>query len=158
GGQELKLEGETPVQAGSFTAGADWKEVSFSKTVEGRYLCLEALNSQQPGDPLSTVAELELTGADGRALPTTKWQVVYASSEEVTSANHSADKLYDLQESTFWQSQSVGAKPQHPHQVVIDLGEVRSIRGFRYLPRSDKRSEGMLKDYKLYFKTSPFKF
>ncbi|MEI6950849.1 glycoside hydrolase family 35 protein, partial [Paraflavisolibacter sp. H34] len=25
GGQELKLEGETPVQAGSFTAGADWK-------------------------------------------------------------------------------------------------------------------------------------
>ncbi|RZM04424.1 MAG: discoidin domain-containing protein [Pedobacter sp.] len=101
---------------------------------------------------------MELIGLNGEALSTLKWKVVYASSEEITSANHAADKIFDQQESTFWQTQSVGAKPGYPHQVVIDLGEEQRIKGFRYLPRSDKKVDGMIKDFKLYIKTVPFSF
>jgi beta-galactosidase len=157
-GQSLQLEKEVPVLSGSFTAGNEWKEITFTKPNEGRYICLEALNAQQANDPLASIAELELIGKDGKALSTLQWKVVYASSEEITSANHAADKIYDLQESTFWQSQSVGAKPLHPHQIVIDLSAVETIRGIRYLPRSDKKTDGMIKDYRIFIKKEPFKF
>ena len=86
------------------------------------------------------------------------WKIIYADSEEVTAGNHSADKIYDQQESTFWQSQSVGAKPGYPHQVVLDLGTVETIKGFRYLPRSDKKTDGMIKDFRLFISKKPFTF
>ncbi len=53
-------------------------------------------------------------------IPVTKWKIVYADSEELTSGNYTADKVFDQHESTFWQTQSVGSKPEHPHHIVID--------------------------------------
>lgn len=156
-GQTLQLTGETPVHAGAFAAGHGWQNVDFAAVQNGRYFCFEATSPQQAADALATVVEMELIGADGKPLSSLQWKVAYASSEEVTSANRSADKLYDQQESTFWQSQSVGAKPGYPHQVVIDLGSVQTIKGFRYLPRSDNRKEGLIKEYKVYLKKEPFK-
>lgn len=155
-GQTIRLEQETPVYNGSFPGGSGWKDVSFSTAYEGRYLCLEVLNGQQKGDPLASIAEIEVLGKEGKALSTLNWKVVYASSEEITSGNHGADKVYDLQESTFWQSQAIGAKPNYPHQIVIDLGGVEQISGIRYLPRSDRKVDGMIKDYRLFIKKDIF--
>lgn len=155
-GQALNLAGESPVHTGSFDGGSGWKEITFSVPAEGRYICLEALNAQKQGDPLTTLAEMELLGADGQVLSSLRWKVIYASSEEVTAGNYSADKIYDQQESTYWQSQSVGSRPTHPHQVLLDLGKVETIKGFRYLPRSDKKTDGMIKDYRVFVKKDPF--
>lgn len=155
--QALDLSAEKPVLIDSFAAGNGWKEATFDKVYRGRYFCLEALSAQQEKDPLTSVAELELIGADGAPVSTLKWKVVYADSEEITAANHAADKVYDQQESTIWQSQSVGGKPVHPHQIVIDLGETIQIKGFRYLPRSDKSVNGMIKRYRVFVKQTPFK-
>ncbi|MBC8051683.1 MAG: beta-galactosidase [Sphingobacteriaceae bacterium] len=157
-GQNLNLSGENPIHIGSFPAGEGWKEVNFEKTFKGRYLCFEALNSQDAKDGLTTLAELELIGADGTTLPRLKWNVLYADSEETTASNSSADKVFDLQETTFWQSQSVGKRPSHPHQIVIDLGEVVTIKGLKYLPRADKKTAGMIKDYRVFLKTDLYKF
>ena len=115
------------------------------------------MNSQKETDPLTTLAELELIGTDGKIIPVLKWKIVYASSEETTSGNYTADKVFDQQESTFWQTQSAGAKPAHPHQMVIDLGQIESIKGFRYLHRFDNKPQGMIKEYKIYIKSEPFK-
>lgn len=156
--QALNLSAEKPVATGSFAAGNGWKDVTFDKVQQGRYFCLEALNAQTDKDPLTSVAELELTGTDGTPISTLQWKILYADSEEITSANNAADKVYDQQESTIWQTQTVGAKPTHPHQIVIDLGEVVKVKGFRYLPRSDRSSNGMIKDYRVFLKTSSFKF
>ncbi|WP_187264340.1 beta-galactosidase [Pontibacter beigongshangensis] len=156
-GEELDLSGEVPAITGSFSPGNGWQEVQFQQTQQGRYLCFEALNAQQANDPLASMAELELLDEKGNQLSRLKWKVVYADSEEITAANHAADKVYDQQESTFWQTQTVGGKPKHPHQVVIDLGEVVKVKGFRYLPRSDKSTAGMIKDYRVFLKESPFK-
>ncbi|SMO48773.1 beta-galactosidase [Solitalea koreensis] len=156
--QNLNLSAEKPVLQGSFAEGNGWQEIRFDKVKKGRYFCLEALNAQTANDPLTTIAELELTGIDGKLLSSLKWKVIYADSEEITAANHAADRVYDKQESTFWQSQSVGDKPQHPHQLIIDLGEEVQLKGFKYLPRSDKSKAGMIKDYRIYLKTDNYNF
>jgi beta-galactosidase len=157
-GQQLNLSAEKPVATGSFAAGNGWKEVCLKSIQKGRYFCLEALNAQQENDPLTTIAELELVADDGTAITGLKWKILYADSEEVTSENHAADKIYDKQESTFWQTRSVGVKPPHPHQVVIDLGENVRVKCIRYLPRSDKSVQGMIKDYRIFLKEKPFRF
>ena len=156
-GQKLELSIESPVYSGTFNNDNGWKIVDFQKTSSGRYFCLEVLSSHKNTDPLTTLSELELIGADGKKIPVAKWKIVYADSEEVTSGNYTAEKVFDKQESTFWQTQSVGVKPTHPHQIIIDLGQVESIKGIRYLHRFDNKPEGMIKDYKVYLKATPFK-
>jgi beta-galactosidase len=156
-GQELDLKAEKPALQASFAAGAGWKDVSFDKVQQGRYFCIEAINSQNEKDVLTSIAELELIGENGTTLSDLKWKVVYADSEETTASNSSGDKVFDHQETTYWQSQSVGSKPTHPHQIVLDLGESVKIKGFRYLPRADKNGSGNIKDYRIFVKGSPFK-
>jgi len=156
-GQNLDLSKEIPIASGEFPATDEWKEQSFNKATKGRYFCFEATSAQQANDPLTTIAELELIGEDGKSISSLKWKVLYADSEETTASNSSADKVFDSQESTFWQSQAIGAKPVHPHQVVIDLGEIVGVKGFRYLPRSDKKTAGMVKGFRAYLKVTPFK-
>lgn len=157
-GQNLNLSTESPIHTASFTAGEGWKEAQFGKVSQGRYLCFEALSSQDAKDEITSMAELELIGEDGNPISRLKWKAVYADSEETTASNASADKVYDQQESTFWQSQALGGRPKHPHHLVLDLGEIVKIKGLRYLPRSDRKTAGIVKDYRIYFKTSEFKF
>jgi Beta-galactosidase len=156
-GQALDLSNEVPLKTGSFAAGQGWKTVSFDKTIVARYVCLEALNSQK-GDPFTTLAEIEITGENGTMIPRSQMKLVYADSEEVSAENNSADRVFDNQESTFWHTAYKSQKPVHPHQIVIDLGEEVKIKGFRCLPRTDNSENGMIKDYKFYAKSTPFKF
>lgn len=157
-GQQLKLEGVTPVATGSLPSGSGWKTVNFDAVKEGRYFCLEALSAQNENDPVTSVAEIELLGEDGNVVSTLSWKVLYADSEEVTSANNAADKIYDAQESLIWQTQVTGGKPKHPHQVVIDMGLVFKVKGFRILPRSDKSTVGIVKEFRFYLERNSFRF
>lgn len=156
-GQALDLSNEIPLKTGSFAAGQGWKTVTFDKTIVARYVCLEALNSQK-NDPFTTLAEIEITGDNGAMIPRSQMKLVYADSEEVSAENNSADRVFDNQESTFWHTAYKSQKPEHPHQIVIDLGEEVKIKGFRCLPRTDNSENGVIKDYKFYAKSTPFKF
>jgi beta-galactosidase len=156
-GQVLDLSSELPVKTGRFDTLSGWKEILFDKEVAGRYICVEALSSQRPKDSCTSIAELEVTGVNGEVLSRLKWKIVYADSEEITSANNAADKLFDQQESTFWQTESAARNPGHPHQVVIDMGEEVKLRGFRYLPRSDRNPRGIIKDYRVFISKQPFR-
>lgn len=155
-GQTLDLTNEIPIKTGSFEAGQGWKTILFDKTIVARYVCLEAMNSQK-GDQYTTLAEIEITGDNGAMIPRSQMKLVYADSEEVTAENNSADRVFDNQESTFWHTAYSSQKPGHPHQIVIDLGEEVKIKGFRCLPRTDNSENGVIKDYKLYVKSTPFK-
>ncbi len=151
--QKLTLSGLTSVASGSFGPGKDWQAVKFAATA-GRYLCLEALNSQTD-DNYTTCAELELLGADGREIPREDWKVAYADSEEVDADDGRADNVFDLQPTTFWHTQWEGAQPAHPHRLVLDLGKVQTVTGLRYLPRQDS-ANGRIKDYRVYVQTDAF--
>lgn len=153
-GQNLNLKGESPVAVGELSAGNGWQEVKFGKTVAGRYFCLEALSAQD-GKDNAAVAEFYLLDENGKPLSRQHWKIEYADSESTSWGNFTADKIYDLQESTYWSTRD-GNK--YPHQFVISLGEYVKISGFRYLPRAEESYPGMIKKYKAYVKSTPFNF
>ena len=66
-GENLNLSGEKPVFTGSFKPGNGWQEVKFNKPVTGRYVCIEALNSQD-GKDLACIAEMYFLDKDGSRL------------------------------------------------------------------------------------------
>ena len=153
-GQNLNLKGEKSVAVGELTAGNGWQEVKFGKTVAGRYFCLEALSAQD-GKDNAAVAEFYLLDENGKPLPRQHWKIEYADSESTSWGNFTADKIYDLQESTYWSTRD-GDK--YPHRFVINLGEDVKVSGFRYLPRAEESYPGMIKKYKAYVKSTPFNF
>ena len=153
-GEELKLSGETPVLSGSFKAGNGWQEMKFGKSVSGRYVCIEALNAQD-GKDLACIAEMYLLDENGERLSREPWVVKYADSEDVSQVNRSADKIFDLQESTYWSTEAGAA---YPHTVVIDLGAKHTLTAIQYLPRMESNVPGGIKDFKVYVKEGNFKY
>ncbi len=152
-GENLKLDGETPVAVGQFQAGNGWQEIKFSAPQTGRYVCLEALNNHN-GDEYACIAELYLLDEKGERLSREPWRISYADSENITSGNQAGDKIYDLQESTYW---STVKGVQFPHQIIIDLGRVRTITALQYLPRMESTIPGAIKDYRIFVKKDKFK-
>ena len=153
-GEKLKLTGEKVIHEGAFTPGNGWQEVRFAAPAKGRYFCLEAL-SPQANDNIAAVAEFDVLGVDGKPVSREHWKIRYANSEETRSGNRTADKIFDLQESTFWMT--VDNVP-YPHQLVIDLSKLETVTGFRYLPRAEKEYPGMIKEYRVYVKSADFNY
>nr|HXK76068.1 beta-galactosidase [Bacteroidaceae bacterium] len=137
-GQTLNLSVEKPVVSGQFKPGNGWQEVTFDKPYTGRYICLEALNAQD-GKELACVAEMYVLDKNGERLSREPWVVTYADSEDVSHVNRSADKSFDLQESTYWSTEK---GKQYPHSVVIDLGAVHTVSAVQYLPRMESTVPG----------------
>lgn len=151
-GQNLDLKAEKAVATGNLKPGNGWQEVSFGKPSKGRFFCLEALNAQDGKDE-AALAEFYLLDENGKPLPRQHWKIAYADSESTRWGNFTADKIFDLQESTYW---NTADKAPYPHQIVIDLREEVTITGFRYLPRAEEGYPGMIKGYKVYVKEEPF--
>ena len=116
---------------GTFDNKSGWAQVQMP-AAEGRYFAIETLESYDKNG-VSAIAELDVIGADGRPISRENWRVAYASSETV-DGNHTADKVYDLQESTYWLTD---AKATAPHRLVIDLGKSCRVTGFRIMPRAE---------------------
>ena len=153
-GEKLNLNGETPVLQAAFTPGNGWQEVRFASSANGRFFCLEALTPQAE-DNIAAIAEFDILDADGKPISREHWKIRYADSEETRSGNRTADKIFDLQESTFWMT--VDNVP-YPHYLVIDIDKEQPITGFRYLPRAEKGYPGMIKDYRVYISKDDFKY
>lgn len=153
-GENLDLSGEQPVLSGSFNPGNGWQERKFDQPVTGRYVCLEALSAQD-GKDLACIAEMYLLDENGERLSREPWIVNYADSEDVSHVNCSADKIFDLQESTYW---STTKDTPYPHSVVIDLGSTRTLTGIQYLPRMESEVPGGIKDFKVYVKSKAFNY
>ena len=157
-GQNLDLAGETPAVAGALPNADGWQTVKFDKPVQGRYICLEALSEQGGSKTMTSAAELVALDADGRDISRIGWSVVYADSEETDRENNSAENLIDQQESTFWHSEWSTGSTELPHTVVIDMAESKLVGGFRILPRTDRNTNGRIKDFRFFVKETPFKF
>ncbi|MCH5175764.1 MAG: beta-galactosidase [Prevotellaceae bacterium] len=153
-GQNLDLSGETSIAAGAFAAGNGWQEVKFDAPQTGRYVCLEAINNHN-GDEYACIAELYLLDQKGERLSREPWKIAYADSEDIVTGNRAGDKIYDLQESTFW---STVKGVQFPHHIVIDLGKEQTLTALQYLPRMESNVPGGIKDYKIYVKKDNFKY
>ena len=152
-GQKLDLSGEKPVNTGQLKKGNGWQTVKFDKPVSGRYFCIEALNSWWDRE-YCCIAELYLLDANGKRLSREPWSIAYADDEDVSSGNKNGDKIFDLQESTYW---STNKGIQFPHHIIVDMNQDQTISGFEILPRMEQGAPESIKDYRVYVKSAPFK-
>lgn len=144
-GDKPDLNSKTPAFAGQLKSGNGWQTVKFTKTVSGRYLAIE-IGSNQDNQAVSAIAELYLQNTAGKRIDRNSWATKYADSEN-EQGNHTGDKAFDLQESTYWQT--VSGTPL-PHLLVIDLGSVQTVSALEYLPRMETGAPQSAKDVKVY--------
>ena len=142
-GDRPDLNSATPALQSSFASGNGWQTHSLASPAKGRYVAIECLAAHSDAKQMA-VAEIYLRDADGNRLPRANWVARYADSE---NGNHTLDKAFDLQESTYWQSEANSAAP---HLVVIDLGEAQTVSAIEYLPRMENGAPGSVSDFKLF--------
>ena len=145
-GDKPDLNSATPVAEGQLMAGNGWQTVKFKAPQKGRYVALVA-RSTQKGDDEVSVAEVYVQDAQGHRLSRESWTVKYSDSEDVLRGNNTADKTFDLQESTYWRTVR---KAKLPHMMVIDLGSEQTVAAFEYLPRAEQGAPGSIKDYQIF--------
>lgn len=153
-GETLSLEGLSPALSASFAPGNGWQQIDLPTPVSGRFVALEVTSTHRPDSPVTAFAELYLLDSDGNFIPREAWSVRYADSEEL-HGNHTADKTFDLQESTFWRT--VNDVPL-PHVIVIDLGRDAAIGAIRYLPRMEDGAPYSVRDFNLYVSPVDFSY
>lgn len=144
-GDKPDLNSMTPVFAGALKGGNGWQTVRFDKSARGRYLAIE-ITSNQDGKDVSAVAELYLQNTDGQRISREPWTTKYADSES-DMGNHTGDKVFDLQESTYWQTIPGSG---FPHLLVIDLGSEQTVSALDYLPRAEQGAPGSIKDVRVF--------
>ena len=74
--------------------------------------------------------------------------VVYVSSEE-GPGGEVAKNLVDNDPSTIWHTMYSITVPKYPHWIDFDCNEVKTLKGFTYLPRQDGSPNGNIKGYKV---------
>jgi beta-galactosidase len=144
----LQLDSAKPVLAAQFAPGGQMQEIKFEAPAKGRFFCLESLSAQD-GKPFAAVAELDLLDESGKPLSHEGWTIAYVDSEERDQEDGTAENAIDGQTANFWHTEWSAAQPNHPHQLVLDLGKMQTISSFRYVPRQGTGG-GRIKDYRIY--------
>ncbi len=108
-----------------------------------------------------------LTGAKPRknaaAMPTKgmlshkDWKIVRVSSENVANKKFARNAI-DGDPTTLWHTQFNEKVAPPPHELVIDLGAERTVRGFVYLGRQDAGWNGTVKAIEICVSDTPDKF
>ena len=89
-------------------------------------------------EPLLTVAKTNIPAAAlQQSLPKSGWKIINKS------APHASYAIDDDENTIF---EDVGDEDL-PQQIIVDMGTVQKINAFTYLPRQDKKSEGMVDKY-----------
>jgi beta-galactosidase len=144
----LQLDSAKPALAAQFAPGSLMQEIKFEAPARGRYFCLESLSAFD-GKPYAAVAELDLLDPSGTPLSHEGWTIACVDSEERDKEDGSAENAIDGQTANYWHTEWSAAQPNHPHQLVIDLGKSQTLSGFRYVPRQSAGG-GRIKDYRVY--------
>jgi beta-galactosidase len=95
------------------------------------------------------VAELDLLDESGRPLSHEGWTIACVDSEERDQEDGTAENAIDGQTANYWHTEWSAAQPNHPHQLVLDLGKSQTISGFRYVPRQGAGG-GRIRDCRIY--------
>lgn len=133
-----------PAAAGMCSATGDYRDIKFSAAAEGRYVAIQIAGTHDGKAP--TISEVYFKDPAGRRIDRSDWQVKYASSEAL-QGNHTGDKAFDLQESTYW---CASADAGLPALLVIDLGKVQRVSGMEYRPYKGQVTEGCMAGFKVY--------
>lgn len=101
------------------------------------------------GQPFAAISEFDIYDAWGQEIPHDKWTVAYVDSEEFVKEDGKAENAIDGEAMNHWHTRWSDEKPNHPHILVIDMGETHEIAGIRYLPRQTMGA-GRIRTFALY--------
>jgi len=87
-------------------------------------------------------------------IPTAGWKVLRVSSESRHNGRVAAC-AFDGDPRTHWHTRFQEELAEHPHELVIDLGAEREVRGLRYLARQDGGWNGSLGRFELWVSSAP---
>ena len=142
-GNRPDLNSKTPALQGEMKAGNGWQTITLDKPVTGRYFSIEC-GSSHSGKARTDIAEVYLRDNNGKRIDRNNWVAHYADSEK---GNHTLDKMFDLQESTYWAPEDAASLP---HLIVVDMGRTQTVSAIEYLPRAEQGAPNSLKAYKLW--------
>ena len=142
-GKRPDLNSRIPVLQGEMQPGNGWQTVNLDKPVSGRYFAIEC-DSSHSGKGRTDIAEMYLQDNQGQRIDRNNWMAHYADSEK---GNHTLDKMFDLQESTYWAPEDAASLP---HLIVVDMGSTQTVTALEYLPRAEQGAPNSLKTYKLW--------
>lgn len=133
----------TEVFSGELQNKPGWQTIEYDP-VSGRYLKLEieSVFDQNP----AAIAEIYLLDDGGNRITRENWKIAYITAEDREGGNHTGDKAFDLQESTYWTSPEYSQLPQI---IVVDLGREYITRGIEILPRMEKGNPGTPRQIRL---------
>ncbi len=77
-------------------------------------------------------------------VPKTNWKIVEASAP---ANGFGPEKAIDDNPATMWHTPWGENVKKHPHEIVVDMGETYSLKGFTYQPRTDGNISGTIKTY-----------
>lgn len=151
--------GEVPISISRNRAG----EIKLSTSKENAILCY-SINNAKAKEYHQAIALREggkitvwykdspqtKTNASFPKIEVVNTTVVFASSVEAGEGN--AEHLTDGDPNTIWHSMYSVTVAKHPHWVDLDAGEIKTIKGFTYLPRNDG-SNGNVKNYSIHVST-----
>lgn len=141
--ETLDLGNLTPVYGGAFPQENGWKRQTFEKPEKGKYVVIEAVSSY---DDFAAISEFYVLDDKGERISREGWTVHFVDSEDTESGNNTANKIFDLQESTYWKSDN----SKMPQRIAIDLGKEVNVGGIEYLPRMEKGVPGAIQEYRIY--------
>ena len=134
------------------TAGSDFSLQSSSPAIDAGVdvgLTHDYYNTAiSPFRPVD-IGAIEYQGGSGETfvLPSSQLSIVSVDSEELTGEPGAAENAIDGRADTFWHTEWYYSDPKHPHEIIIDLGDIYNVKGFRYLPRQDGWANGTVADY-----------
>jgi PKD repeat protein len=80
-------------------------------------------------------------------IPQQQMRVVSVDSEDPVGGNYAAVNALDGDPATMWHTEWAQSSPAHPHTLVLDVGGLYQVDGFRYLPRQDGNPNGTIAGY-----------
>ena len=131
---------------GAFKKGPEAQIIKFEKPVKGQYFAIRATSTHN-GKPFAACSELDLFDDKGKNIPHSDWSIAAVSSEERSGEDGSAENAVDGQIANHWHSSWDMEK--FPHYIVIDLGKVENVGGFKWTPRQTGEN-GRVKNFEAY--------
>ena len=153
--QSLRQPAGEPLIVAQLPQANGWYEAKTGASAKGRYLWLVAAPGKD--SDATSIAEIQLTDSEGNIIPRENWKVLAVTGEDTESGNHTAEKAFDLQESTYWRcgipntlSSENPLSISDSNVMVIDLGKEFEVGGLHILPRMESGAPEAPASIKIY--------
>jgi beta-galactosidase len=100
--------------------------------------------------PSSTVGKFFYKPIEEIPVDKNQWKIKYSDSHE---EGRPASNIIDGNPHSFWHTEWSKKVTKHPHEVVVDLGEIYKIAGVKLLPRQDGSENGSIKEFEILLST-----